>query len=110
MKGLPETGAGRSASPAAATSGIPDRAVSSGWAARFGRVILEHGVATIPAALFHYQGGLHLTAQDVWFISYILAHKWQADLPYPSLTLMAAQTGVGVRQLQYIRAALERQQ
>jgi hypothetical protein len=76
------------------------------WAARFGRVILQAGIAAIPRALFTHQGTLRLLAPDVWFISYILAHKWDADLPYPSLHEMAARTGVSLRQLQNIRAGL----
>src|SRR5437016_4556221 len=28
----------------------------SSFEARFGRVILQHGIAAIPSALFHYQG------------------------------------------------------
>ncbi len=87
------------------SSAEPDHATS--WAARFGRVILDHGVATIPSALFHYQGRLQLKAQEVWFICYILARKWRAALPYPSFKQIEAQTGVTERQLQYVRSGLE---
>jgi DNA-binding transcriptional MocR family regulator len=54
-----------------------------------------------------YQGELGLLAPDVWFISYILAHKWDTAQPYPSLNHMARETGVSVRQIQYLRKGLE---
>jgi hypothetical protein len=76
------------------------------FAARFGRVILQHGIAPLPSALYHYQAALGLSAQQVWFVSYILAHKWDADLPYPSLKKMAARTGLSLRQLQRIKGSL----
>src|SRR5207249_4637346 len=46
-----------------------------------------------------YQKDLRLTPQLVWFISAILAHKWDADLPYPSLRRMAEETGVSQQML-----------
>src|SRR4051812_16484880 len=76
------------------------------WAARYGRAILADGIATIPIALYYYQAHLQLTAQEVWFTSAILAHKWSADLPCPSLKRMAAQTHMSLSQLQRIRASL----
>ena len=79
------------------------------FAARFGRVILQHGIATLPSALYHFQGELGLSAQQVWFVSYILSHKWRADLPYPSLKKMAERTGLSLRQLQRIKAGLVEQ-
>src|SRR3954464_10481753 len=79
---------------------------NTSWAARFGQAILAHGVATLPQALFTYQGRLHLSAQEVWFISYILAHKWDATLPHPSLKQMTANTGMSLSQLKRIRADL----
>ena len=45
----------------------------SSFAARFGRIILQHGIAAIPSALYHYQGKLELSAQQVWLDSYSLA-------------------------------------
>jgi AraC-like DNA-binding protein len=63
-------------------------------------VILQHGIAAIPSALYHFQGRLNLYAQHVWFVSYILSHKWDEDLPYPSLGVMARCSGMSKRQLQ----------
>src|SRR5690349_14494695 len=56
--------------------------------ARFGAVVLSGGIAAIPMALYHYQAELGLTPQEVWFVGYILAHRWTAALPYPSLRRM----------------------
>jgi hypothetical protein len=62
--------------------------------ARYGATILRGGIATIPKALYKYQAELGLKPQQVWFISAILAHKWDEDMPKPSLKRMALQTGV----------------
>lgn len=78
----------------------------SSFEARFGRVILQHGIAAIPSALFHYQGEIGLKAQHVWFIAYILSHKWDEDLPYPSLSNMARCSGVTLRNIQFIKSDL----
>ena len=82
------------------------RQEGSSFAARFGRVILQNGIAAIPSALYHYQGRLGLSAQQVWFISYVLSHKWDEDLPYPSLKKMAKVTGFSLSQLQRIKNSL----
>src|SRR6476661_642656 len=74
--------------------------------ARYGSTILRGGIAAIPTALFTYQALLDLSPQEVWFISYILAHKWDEDLPYPSLRKMAERTGLSVRQLHRIKDAI----
>ncbi len=74
--------------------------------ARYGATILRGGIAAIPTALFTYQALLDLSPQEAWFISYILAHKWDEDLPYPSLRKMAERTGLSVRQLHRIKDAI----
>src|SRR5439155_6380345 len=86
-------------------TGYRARAGSS-FAARFGRVILQHGIAAIPSALYHYQGTLGLSAQQVWFISYILSHKWDEDLPYPSLKKLARCSRLSLSQVQRIKNSL----
>ncbi|MCA9864030.1 MAG: hypothetical protein KC432_13450, partial [Thermomicrobiales bacterium] len=67
--------------------------------ARYGATILRGGIAAIPAALFRFQAELGLKPQQVWFISAILSHKWDANMPHPSLKRMSEQTGVSRRQL-----------
>ncbi len=79
----------------------PRNPAGSSFAARFGRAILKHGIAAIPSALFHFQGKLGLSAQQVWFVSYILSHKWDEELPYPSIAQMSRCTGVSDRMLRY---------
>jgi hypothetical protein len=76
------------------------------FVARYGRVIAAAGIAAIPQALFTYQRALHLSAVQVWFICYILAHRWSSDLPYPSLRLMASRTGYSERHLHDIKDSL----
>ena len=86
-------------------TGRPPRAGSS-FLARFGQLIVQHGIATIPSALFHYQGTLALTAQEVWFISAVLSRKWTEDLPHPNLSKMERDTGVPERRLRRYKQRL----
>ena len=97
-----------SADPAAPGARLSDRPAryGSSFEARFGRVILQHGIAAIPSAIFHYQGEIGLKAQHAWFIAYILSHKWDEDLPYPSLSNMARCAGVTLRNIQFIKSDL----
>lgn len=76
--------------------------------ARYGATILRGGIATIPKALYRYQAELGLRPQQVWFVTAILAHKWDADMPKPSLKRMAAQTGVSEQQLHNYKNELVR--
>lgn len=94
-----------SANPNTRPADRPARYGSS-FEARFGRVILQHGIAAIPSAIFHYQGEIGLKAQHIWFIAYILSHKWDEDLPYPSLSNMARCAGVTLRNIQFIKSDL----
>lgn len=95
------------ASASASSIGRAPETLGSSFAARFGRIILRDGVAALPSALFHFGGKLDLYAQHVWFISYILSHKWDEDLPYPSLGNMSNCSGVSKRQLQRYRDDLQ---
>ncbi len=73
---------------------------------RFGPTILQGGITPIPSTLYRYQGALGLTAQEVWFVGYILMYKWDAALPYPSLIRMVEDTGMSRRNLQRIKDSL----
>lgn len=57
-------------------------------------------------ALYHYQAALGLVPQEVWFVGYILAHRWTASLPYPSLRRMGRQTGVSTQMLHRYKQSL----
>ena len=74
--------------------------------ARFGSVILSGGIAAVPRALYYYQAELGLLPQEVWFVGYILAHRWTAELPYPSLRKMAHRTGVTYQMLHRYKNSL----
>lgn len=78
----------------------------SSFAARFGRAIVQHGIATIPSALFHYQGSLDLSAQEVWFISYVMCFKWDENLPRVNLSQMEKRVGMGKRSLYRLKERL----
>jgi hypothetical protein len=73
---------------------------------RFGATILQGGIAPVPTTLYFYQAELGLSPQEVWFIGYILAHKWDEDLPYPSLAKMETRTGMSRRNLLRIKDSL----
>ncbi len=75
--------------------------------ARYGSIIAKGGIAAIPSALYRYQGELKLKPQIVWFISAILTHKWDSDMPSPSLRKMAGDTGVSRQQLHNYKTELE---
>lgn len=113
-KGEPQAknyGTHRDAAPEGQAHSVPvshGRSTSS-FAARFGRGILGHGIAALPTALYHFQGELDLSAQAMWFISNILSHKWDEDLPYPSLNKMARTGGVDKTQLYDYKERLCRQ-
>ena len=77
-----------------------------GFLERFGATILQGGIAPVPTTLYFYQAELGLSPQEVWFIGYILAHKWDEDLPYPSLAKMEARTGMSRRNLLRIKDSL----
>jgi hypothetical protein len=81
-------------------------AAGSSFAARFGRAIVQHGIAAIPSALFHYQGSLDLSAQEVWFISYVMCFKWDENLPRVNLSQMEKRVGMGKRSLYRLKDRL----
>jgi hypothetical protein len=103
-----ENGRG-SAETSEAARATSQRRGASSFEARYGRVILEHGIAAIPAGLFHFQRLMGLDAKHLWFIAYILSCKWDADLPYPSLNKMERCTGVDIQALYRYKRALVRQ-
>lgn len=110
---LPQSSAAGN-TPATAESGLPSKGIRTGrppragssFLARFGQLIVSHGIATIPSALFQYQGTLGLTAQEVWFISAVLSRKWTEDLPHPNLSKMERDTGVPERRLRRYKQRL----
>lgn len=74
--------------------------------ARFGATILSGGIAAIPTSLYHYQAQLGLVPQEVWFVGYILAHRWTDALPYPSLRQMGRRTGISTQMLHRYKQSL----
>ena len=57
-------------------------------------------------ALYHYQAALGLVPQEVWFVGYILAHRWTDALPFPSLRRMSRRTGVSTQMLHRYKQSL----
>lgn len=78
----------------------------SSFAGHYGQLIVSDGIAPVPRALYLYQGALNLSPQQVWFISYVLAHKWDGDLPHPRLQELARHATLGLRQIKKIKNSL----
>lgn len=117
IRGEQNTGQGRANSlnrPDAGFADLPGRSLrpsrpprpGSSFLARFGQLIVQHGIAAVPSALFQYQGTLALSSQEVWFISAVLARKWTEDLPHPNLSRMEKETGVPERRLRRYKQRL----
>src|SRR5215218_4285839 len=81
-------------------------AADTSLVARFGRLIAGAGLAAIPQALFTQQRALALKPAHVWFVCYLLAHRWSTDFPYPSLRKMAVRTGYSQEHLHALKDEL----
>ncbi len=79
---------------------------ANSFAGHYGQLILSDGVAPIPRALYLYQRALNLSPQQVWFISYVLSHKWDEGLPHPRLQEMARHATLGLRQIKNIKSSI----
>ena len=75
--------------------------------ARYGRLIRTAGIATIPFALYYYQGELELTPQELWLIGYVLAHRWTSELPFPAVRELARRSGVTTKTIEKHKKSLE---
>ncbi len=76
------------------------------FAGHYGHLILTDGIAPIPRALYLYQGALNLSPQQVWFVSCVLAHKWDDGLPHPRLQELARHATLSLRQIKNIKNSL----
>ena len=94
--------------PQVEIAGMPGEArrAGSSFDARYGKLIRTAGIGTVPFALFYYQAELGLQPQEVWFITYVLAHRWTSDLPFPSLAGMARHSGLTKRALRNYKDSL----
>jgi hypothetical protein len=95
-----------SKAPAGGASYQARPARPSSFAGHYGQLIAGEGIAPIPRALYVYQGALNLSPQQVWFISYVLSHKWGGDLPHPGLQELARHSTLGSRQIKKIKNSL----
>jgi hypothetical protein len=91
---------------ARARSGAGTSGKAASFAGHYGQLILTNGIAPIPKALFLYQGALGLSPQQVWFISYVLSHKWDEELPHPRLQELARHATLGLRQIKKLKNSI----
>ena len=75
--------------------------------ARFGKIIAKKKWGIVPFALYLYQKKLGLAIHDVWFLEWIIIHRWSDENPYPSLTKMSKITGISGSYLRKIRKDLQ---
>ncbi len=75
--------------------------------ARYGRLIRAACIATIPYALYYYQGELALSPQELWLIGYVLAHRWTSELPFPAVRELVRRSGVTTKTIEKHKKALE---
>lgn len=61
--------------------------------ARFGKTIVGKKWGVIPFALYLHQKELELDIHDVWFLTWLIMHKWTEKKPYPSIAKMSRITG-----------------
>ena len=69
---------------------------------RFGeRITEEKKWGIFPYLLFEHQGDLDLSIGEIWFLTWVLAHKWDERHPYPSLRAMSRYTGKWYHTVRY---------
>src|SRR3954469_5777797 len=87
--------------------GAPPGGRDTSWAARYGQAVLAGGIATLPQALFAYQGALALAAQEVWFIAAVLAQPGPDGQLTLSLKALAEHAHTDLKWLRELRGRLE---
>lgn len=73
---------------------------------RFGEVITGENWGIVPFAFYKYQKQLELKIAEVWFLSWLVMHKWGFDDPYPSLSALERYTGKSRSYIQRITRGL----
>ena len=69
---------------------------------RFGDVIAGDNWGIVPYALYKYQNRLGLNIAEVWFLSWVIMHRWEDKDSFPSLNALARYTGKSRTYLQAI--------
>lgn len=74
--------------------------------ARYGRLMRKAGIGTVPFALLFYQAELGLGPAEVWLITFVLAHRWTSDIPYPAVREIERRSGVSKKTLFKYKSSL----
>ena len=57
--------------------------IDPSFVARYGRVLIRRGVATVPWAVYTHQAQLGLSPYHIWFITYIFSFQWDTGFAVP---------------------------
>src|SRR5687768_11790863 len=74
---------------------------------RLGEIVAEEMWGIVPYSLYRYQKELGLSIAEVWFLNWVMMHKWSVDDPFPSLNAMARYTGKSRTYIQNIARRLK---
>jgi len=71
-------------------------------AERFGEVIAQDNWGIVPYAFYKYQDELDLSIAEVWFLCWVIMHRWEDKDSFPSLNALARYTGYTRQYIQVI--------
>lgn len=69
---------------------------------RFGHIVGGENWGVVPYPLYKYQSMLGLNNSEIWFLTWVIIHKWTENLPFPSLSALARYSGMSRQGIQAI--------
>ena len=69
---------------------------------RFGEIITQELWGIVPYALYKYQVELGLNSSEMWFLTWVIMHRWSEKDPYPSINALARRSGMSRQGIQVI--------
>ena len=75
---------------------------------RFGHLIVDYGITTIPTVFLDNYAKLGLSHGEALTVIHCWRYKWDARHPYPSVKTLAEKMGVSRRQVRYYLASLKK--
>ncbi|WP_439099572.1 helix-turn-helix domain-containing protein [Corallococcus exercitus] len=81
----------------------PDRSLPQRWTP----LIAAKGFAPLPTVFLENYSKLNITVSEAMLLVHIHQYKWTADLPFPSVTLLARLMGCSTRNVRKLCLSLE---
>jgi len=75
--------------------------------ARFGKIIAGKKWGVVSFTIYEFQKELGLRIHDIWFLVWLIIHKWSDENPYPSIAKMSRITGYSESYLREISNDLQ---